>query len=310
MDDDDAARSVEDGSDREYMRGLEDEYDSEEESNDDDEVDSEEEQSDEREGEEEEQEEEEAGDDASSSASEDQIAPEEEDLSAFYSDEEEVDKSNDASDTIEKSGQLQAAAPTKYVPPALRKQQQQAAVDSAKEVQDPRLRRQLLGLLNRLSPTSFPILVINPSDPGSLHSIYLSNPRAIISKLLISLIIEIVTSQGDGIGETQVVVLSALVKVIATGLLGGMSSSGGKELAASLTDEILKKLDGKDGDLKGKERLNLVGFIAMLYNAQVIACNLVYDLIKEFIKNGLGEDDVEALLRVVKGDSLRFIRRC
>jgi len=249
------------------------------------------------------------------SEDEDQIMSEQESLAEFYTDEDEevegeleeewggIDKTEvplkKEESTSEETEVSSGAAPAKYIPPALRKQQAAAA---SQDAEDPRLRRQLLGLLNRLSPTSFPTLILNPSDPTSLHSIYMTNPRAIVSRLLTTLFIEIVSSQGDGIGETQAVVLAALVKVISTGLVGGMSASGGKELAGSLIDEIVKKLDGKDGEMKGKERQNLVGFVAMLYNAQVIACNLVYDLIKEFILNGLGEDDVEALLRVVRGE--------
>lgn len=196
-----------------------------------------------------------------------------------------------------------SAAPAKYVPPAMRKAAASHASTSTstpKAVEDPRLRRLLMGLLNRLSPTSFPTLVLSSSDPSSLHSIYMSNSRGTVNALIVALILEIVSAQGEGIGDTQVVVLTALVKVLSTGLMGGMNASGGKETAASLLDGIIKRLD-KAGDSDDKERLNLVGFLAQLYNFQVVAAGLIYELIREFIQNGLLEKDVESLLRIMKG---------
>lgn len=187
--------------------------------------------------------------------------------------------------------------PSKYVPPALRRAQEAAAAKANTE--DPKLRRQLMGLLNRLSPTSFPMLIFKEGDSSSLNHIYLSNPRAIVSKLLVSIIPDIVSSQGDGIGETQIVVLSALVKAISGGLLGGMSVSGGTEFGATLVDHLIRQMDRTEHSKK--ERSNLIHFLAMLYNMQVVACTLLYDMIKEFIEGGLSEDNVEALVKIVRG---------
>jgi nucleolar MIF4G domain-containing protein 1 len=191
---------------------------------------------------------------------------------------------------------------SKYIPPALRKAQQAASLVPE---EDPKLRRQLMGLLNRLSPISFPALVFKEGDVGTLNGIYLSHPRAVVSKLLVTLIPEIVSAQGDGIGETQIVVLAALVKAISSGLLGGMSSSGGVEFGAALVDHIIREMDRKDHT--HKERSNLIHFLAMLYNMQVIACTLLYDMIKESISNGLSEENVDALVKIVRGNSSRHV---
>lgn len=190
-----------------------------------------------------------------------------------------------------------AAVPTKYVPPALRRAQEAAAAKA--DISNPVLRRQLMGLLNRLSPTSFPMLIFKEGDSSSLNHIYLSHPRAIVSKLLVEIIPEIVSAQGDGIGETQIVVLSALVKAISSGLLGGMAVSGGIEFGATLVDHLIREMDRKDHSKK--ERSNLIHFLAMLYNMQVVACTLLYDMIREFIEGGLSEDNVEALVKIVRG---------
>ena len=228
------------------------------------------------------------------------------------------DPASDSVETISKEDPAtiapSASTSSRYVPPALRKQQEAAAAAasvSTEAVQDPRLRRQLLGLLNRLSPTSFPTLILSPSDPSSLHSIYLAQSRAVVNSLLSSLILEIVLSQGDGLGETQAVVLAGLVKLLSTGLVGGMSASGGKEVGASVLDAVVRKLDQEttrqqDGE-EGKKRLNLIGFLAEMYNLQVVAAGLVFDIVKELIGNGLKEGDVEALLRILRqsGPQLR-----
>lgn len=193
----------------------------------------------------------------------------------------------------------------KYIPPALRKQSEPSATSLPAEVDDPQLRRQLRGLLNRLSATSFPALVLNPLDPSSLHSIYLSKSRAVVSRILVRLICEIISAQGEagGIGDTQVVVMAGLVKLLSTGIVGGMSSNGGKEIAASVVDSVVKQLDdvaASDIDTH-KQRTNLVGFLAVLYNLQVIAAGLMYDLIREAIARGLSEEDAEVLLRILRG---------
>lgn len=49
-----------------------------------------------------------------------------------------------------------------------------------------------------------------------------------------------------------------------------------------------------------KESLNLLTLVAELYNAGVVGPKLIYDLIRGFIDAGLGEQEVEALLKVVK----------
>ena len=262
---------------------------------------------------------------------EDQIESEVEDVAAFDSaDEDDLAKTSappllkdlarSSIDEQERSTQMLSSTglsdvpgsktSTRYVPPALRESSTSSIkpFGAERDVEDPRLKRLLLGILNRLSPTSFTTLVLNPADPNSLHSIYLSHSRATTTTLLITLILEIITAQGDGIGDMQVIVLSALIKVLSTGLLGGMAASGGKDLAASLVDSVIAKIDAATGSESIiKERLNLVGFLAMLYNFQVIACVLVYDLIKERIGKSMDEQDVEALLRILKGRFLRLI---
>lgn len=55
-----------------------------------------------------------------------------------------------------------------------------------------------------------------------------------------------------------------------------------------------------------KESLNLLTLVAELYNAGVVGPKLIYDLIRGFIDAGLGEQEVEALLKVVKREAFSF----
>lgn len=231
----------------------------------------------------------------------DQIMSETEDLQAFNTDDESEAEPNI---DVDESESVPPSQPTgKYVPPALRKAAEPPKLEEQPD--DPELRRQLRGLLNRLSSTSFPALILNSSDSNSLHGIYLSKSRAIVSRLLISLICEVIEAQGEagGIGDAQVFVLAGLVKIISTGIVGGLSLNGGKEFAASLLDHAVKRLDAlvnaKD-EANGKRALNLISFITACYNMQVYAAGIIYDLVGERIDRGLDENDVEQLLRILK----------
>lgn len=55
-----------------------------------------------------------------------------------------------------------------------------------------------------------------------------------------------------------------------------------------------------DTDVIGKEALNLVVCIAELYNLEVISCVLIYDIIRPLLKEGMGELEVELLLKILR----------
>lgn len=76
----------------------------------------------------------------------------------------------------------------------------------------------------------------------------------------------------------------------------------GAQLLQSLVTRYLA-LDAQTQDETGKQPLNLLTLIAELYNFQVVACLLVYDLIRGYIDKLTATQDeypVEALLRVMK----------
>ncbi|GAA6028747.1 hypothetical protein JCM8097_007375 [Rhodosporidiobolus ruineniae] len=208
-----------------------------------------------------------------------------------------------------------ASTSGRYVPPHLRKSA--AAADSATPSapsldappEDPRLRRQINGHLNKLSATNMSAIV------EAIMQIYGSNPRAVVSTTLTSLLLGIISDR-DNLGDQLVVTYAALVAALFRAI-GIEFPAGVLARSVEMLDAALKKHgeagDGNEGEegFEGrpgsKEALNLVSFLAELYNFQVVHCGLVYDLVRLFIESGLGELNVELLSKFVKrcGQSLR-----
>jgi nucleolar MIF4G domain-containing protein 1 len=219
----------------------------------------------------------------------------------------------------EEAGSPASAEPTipttltagRYVPPHLRKAAETApptplpssTMDAPPE--DPRLRRQIMGQLNKLSTTNMPVIL------DALAALYSSHPRALVSITLTSLLLEIISSR-DNLGEQLVITYAALVAALAR-TIGVEFPAGVIAKSVGIFDEALAKnvaarkegvdLDGGEG-FEGrpgsKECENIVAFVAELYNFQVVACLLIYDLVKLFIDSGLEELEVELLVKIVK----------
>ena len=58
---------------------------------------------------------------------------------------------------------------------------------------------------------------------------------------------------------------------------------------------------------RGKECSNLVVLLSELYNFQVIACVLIYDLIRELLNKDFSEIRVELLLKILKSERERAV---
>ncbi|GAA6011691.1 hypothetical protein JCM10207_004212 [Rhodosporidiobolus poonsookiae] len=213
------------------------------------------------------------------------------------------------------------AAPSsgRYVPPHLRKAAAAApSIDTPAPTlnappEDPRLRRQLNGHLNKLSAGNIGAIV------DALLQLYGSNPRAVVSTTLTNLLLGIISDR-DNLGDQLVITYAALVAALFRAI-GIEFPAGLLTRAVELLDAALKKhadaeaggapVQGDDEGFEGrpgsKECLNLVAFLAELYNFQVVHCGLVYGLVRMFIEGGLGELHVELLSKIVKrcGQSLR-----
>ncbi|GAA95517.1 uncharacterized protein L969DRAFT_45142 [Mixia osmundae IAM 14324] len=184
-----------------------------------------------------------------------------------------------------------------YVPPALRRAQlpQSVAKPLPDQPVDPRLRRILLGQLNRLSASNFASILT------AIESLYASHPRAILTSALIETLLGMITSGGESLGELAVLCWAALVSAL--------NKRMGQEVGAGFIAKSVETLDAhsSESDAAGKTRLNMATFVSHLYNFRVLACPLIYDLIRESIDSGLTEGDVEVLLRIIRvsGQQLR-----
>ncbi|GAA5999636.1 Sgd1p [Rhodotorula paludigena] len=221
------------------------------------------------------------------------------------------------------------AAPTtgRYVPPHLRKAAEAAAAAAAPAPtsapsldappEDPRLRRQLQGHLNKLSSANIGAIL------DALLALYRSNPRAVVSTTLTSLLLGTVSDR-DNLGDQLVVTYAALVAALfrtvgiefpagvlarAIELFDSALSKHADTAHAAQTprDGVVTEEEGFEGRPGSKECLNLVSLVSELYNFGVVHCGLVYDLVRLFIEGGLGELEVELLSRIVKrcGQQLR-----
>lgn len=194
--------------------------------------------------------------------------------------------------------------PTRYIPPHLRSKQEAPKKGPEKldrPLLDLRLKRQMMGILNRVSPTSVPVCL------EGLRGLYVSHPRAVITHGLGDLILNLISSK-DSLSPVLLVTYATLISAITR---GGVQVSGVEigwaatfiaELAARIC-EIYETSGQNDTttDKAGKSGTNLLGFLSHLYFFQVVSCALVYDIVRLLIENGLSEHRVEGLIVLLKG---------
>ncbi|GAC98338.1 hypothetical protein PHSY_005931 [Pseudozyma hubeiensis SY62] len=259
-------------------------------------------------------------------------------------DEEELSESDDGSEAEEAralidgaastSSTSAAAAPTatttattsKYIPPALRAKlaaesssaptHTSASAPLTTDLEmDPiasqKLRRQAQGLLNRLGDANIETILTD------YEALYRTHPRAHVTSTITQLILDTVTSRSNLV-DTFVILHAALV--------AALHKVVGVEFAAFFVQRLVEELTKhytalnergaggggeEEGEEKGKECLNLTVLACELYNLHVVACPLIYDLIRMFLgqqpttttamdKAGVTEVDIELLLKTIR----------
>ncbi|OAV88950.1 hypothetical protein PTTG_04727 [Puccinia triticina 1-1 BBBD Race 1] len=197
----------------------------------------------------------------------------------------------------------------RYIPPHMRSKQEEAPKDIGKPDAPPldlRLKRQMMGLLNRVSPTSVPVCL------ESLRDLYVSHPRAVITHGLADLILGLISSK-DSLSPALLVTYAALVSAITRGgvQVSGVDIGWAATFIAELASKICEIYDTADpmntpAEEFGKSGINLLGFLSHLYFFQVVSCMLVYDIVRLLIENGLSEHRVEGLIVLLKASGLRL----
>ena len=182
---------------------------------------------------------------------------------------------------------------TKYIPPSLRK----AASTESEQLQ--RLRRQVQGLLNRLSePKLIPLLT-------EVEALYANNPRGDVTNLFTDLIISTICDRSAMLDTFM---------ILHAGFVAAIYKLIGTDFGAHVVQSVVEKFLSfhKTTNLipepakQGKECTNLMAFLSELYNFGVVAPVLVFDFIRMFLSE-LTELHTELLLKIVRnaGGQLR-----
>jgi nucleolar MIF4G domain-containing protein 1 len=178
--------------------------------------------------------------------------------------------------------------PTKYIPPALR------GPPSSDAEALSRLKRQVQGLLNRLSEAN--ILTIL----RDIEQIYQNNPRGYVNSTLVDLLMGMLSDPSSLI-DTFI--------ILHAGFIASIYKVIGPDFGAQIVERVVSEFDqhyegNKAGS--GKQTTNLMSLVAELYTFQVIGSNLVFDYVRFFLDE-LSDINTELLLRIVRaaGPQLR-----
>lgn len=179
-----------------------------------------------------------------------------------------------------------AAVPEKYVPPSPRNVE--VPGEDIKQ-----LKRQIQGQLNRLSEDKFVSIL------QAIEQVYDRNPRQHVSSTLVDLLISLV-SDPSILNESFLLLHAGF----ATALYRVVGTDFGTLLLEKLVESIDRSRDSRTE--KGKQVLNMIGFLSNLYSLQMVGSALVFDYIRDFLSE-LSESNTELLLRIMRtaGTQLR-----
>jgi len=200
---------------------------------------------------------------------------------------------------------------SKYVPPHMRNQSQSGGDKDDKAHQESlqAIRRALNNALNRLSEDTL------VSVAQSIARLYASHPTAHVN--------ECIWKNTRNACVARSFVMTGLTPVYAAALVGvhlqkGDAAQLGEHLIEMTVTDLFKQLPlereqnakpnalDREAGSDAKEASNLVLLLCYLYNFDLAHCSLIYDVIRDLIKN-FKEVDVELLLIILShcGRSLR-----
>lgn len=196
-----------------------------------------------------------------------------------------------------------------YVPPSLRKKQ----IDETDSEIVSEIRKRIKSALNKLSDLNTAIIV------GSLNDLYDNFSRKHVNECLNNQIIEIVSAKNRLLDSF---IMNYAGVVFSIWKLRGMES--GASFIQSLVQTFLGiyktqlkvvKMGSSDEPLVlTKEATNLITLLAYSYNFGLVSSTLIYDIIKELIKDP-NEYTTELLLRIIsvaglliRGDDPRALK--
>lgn len=172
---------------------------------------------------------------------------------------------------------------SKYIPPSKRHQEEGSTGETS------RLRRQMQGLLNRLSEANLLFIL------KGFEGLYRTHSRQDVTSTLVDLLMGLLcdpTSLEDTFVILHTGFIAALYKVI--------GSDFGAQTISRIDDEFAALYQARaQEEGNGKKLNNLINLLAQLYNFKVIRSTLLYDYIRLFIED-LSELNAELLLKIMR----------
>lgn len=180
--------------------------------------------------------------------------------------------------------------PSKYIPPALRKKMALEKLTVSPEILA--LQKSLKSAINKLSETNIGAIA------NDVNGLFLNNPRQEVTENLVNILLTSVIQQ-ERLLDTFVYLHSALVVAL--------YRSQGVDFGAYFVQTLIEKYDSfKSEGKRNKEILNVISLLSSVYAFHLVSSKLLYDLIKELIRD-LSEDTAEHLLKIVRtsGNQMR-----
>ena len=174
----------------------------------------------------------------------------------------------------------------RYVPPSLR------APAASDEEALKQLRRQLQGLLNRLSEANVLSIL------SSLTHLYTKNARQHVTSALVDLLIALVSDPSP---------LNDTFLILHAGFSTSVHKTIGTDFGAHLLEKLVESFDHhRNSTTPGKQTLNIIAFLSSLYTFQLTSSDLLFDYIR-LLLSSLSETNTELLLRTIRtsGQQLR-----
>jgi nucleolar MIF4G domain-containing protein 1 len=173
----------------------------------------------------------------------------------------------------------------KYIPPSMRG----APTDETESLS--RLRRQIQGLLNRLSEANLLSIV------GEVEKVFQNNPRGNVTRLLTDLILDSVCDRTS---------LMDTFMILHAGFVAALYKIMGTDFGASFVQRVVEEFDRHYAEEKGeaqvdsgKQTTNMISLLSELYNFQVVGSNLIFDYVRMFLGT-ISELNTELLLKVIR----------
>jgi len=181
------------------------------------------------------------------------------------------------------------SASAKYVPPSMR------GMDSSDTEASTRLRRQIRGLLNRLSEANLLTIL------KDLESIYDKNPRQHVTLILIDILVDLISDRTN---------LTDTFIILHAGFVAAVYKVVGPHFGAQLLERLVSEFDvhydlEKASNDGRKEASNIIALLAEMYTFQVVGSTIIFDYIRWFL-TALSDLNTELLLKTIKNSGAQL----